>query len=109
MSNSDAVLLRHIIMAIEQVERYTRGMSESEFLSRSMVQDATVRQIEIISAAASNISLEFQNAHPKLAWSKMIGLHKKIVPEIFSINPASLWNTVQDDLPLHKQAIKKIV
>ncbi|HLA87472.1 MAG TPA: HepT-like ribonuclease domain-containing protein, partial [Anaerolineales bacterium] len=74
MSNSDAVLLRHIIMAIEQVERYTRGMSESEFLSRSMVQDATVRQIEIISTAASNISLEFQNAHPKLAWSKMIGL-----------------------------------
>ncbi|MDO8755160.1 MAG: DUF86 domain-containing protein [Anaerolineales bacterium] len=109
MSNTDAALLRYIIDAIEQVERYTRGMSESEFLSRSMVQDATVRQIEIISAAACSISPGFQNAHPKLAWSKMIGLHRKIVPEIFSIDPANLWNTVQDDLPPHKQAIKKII
>lgn len=109
MGNSDAVLLRHIINAIEQVERYTRGMSESEFLSRAMVQDATVRQIEIISQAASNISLEFQNAHPKLPWSKMVSIRKKIVPDNFSVNPANIWNTIQDDLPLHKQAIKKIV
>ncbi len=109
MSNSDAVLVRHIISAIEQVEHYTRGMSESEFISRGMVQDAAVRQIEIISAAASNISLEFQNRHPKLEWSKMIGLRKKIVPEIFSVNPATIWNTIQDDLPPHKQALKKIL
>lgn len=107
MNNTDAALLRHIINAIEQVERYTRGMSESEFFSRIMVQDATVRQIEIISEAASSISLEFQNAHPKLPWSKMIGIRKKIVPENFSVDPANIWNTIQDDLPLYKHAVKK--
>lgn len=109
MNNSDAVLLQRIIDAIEQVESYTRGMSEREFRSRCMVQDATIRQIEIISAAAANLSLEFQAAHSKLPWSKIIGLCKKIVPENFSVNPANIWNIIQDDLPLHKQALKKIV
>ena len=56
MSNNDTVLLNHIINAMEQIERYTRGMSESEFLSRAMVQDAVVRQIELIGEAASCIS-----------------------------------------------------
>lgn len=109
MSNSDAVLLHRMIEAIEQVESYTRGMSEGEFCSRCMVQDAAIRQIEIISAAAANLSLEFQAAHSKLPWSKIMGIRKKIVPENFSVNPANIWNIIQDDLPLHKQALKKIV
>ncbi len=106
---NDALLLRYIFNAIEQVEHYTRGMSESEFLSRTMVQDAVVRQIEVISEAASHISTEFQGAHPKLPWSKMIGIRKKVIPEDFSVSPANIWNTIQDDLPLHKQAIKKFL
>jgi uncharacterized protein with HEPN domain len=32
---------------------------------------------------------------------------QKIIPENFTVNLASVWNTVQDDLPLHKHAIKK--
>lgn len=109
MEKDDIHLLRYIFDAIEQVERYTRGMSESEFLSRIMVQDAVVRQIVVISDAARNISVEFQETHPKLPWSKMIGVGKKIVPEDFSVNPSSIWNIVQDELPLHKQAIKKLL
>jgi len=109
ISGSDSLLIRHILDAIEQVERYTRGMSESEFLSRSMVQDAVVRQIEVIGEAATSLSVEFQGEHPKVPWSKMISIRKKIIPEDFNVNLASIWNTVQDDLPLHRQAIKKLL
>jgi uncharacterized protein with HEPN domain len=109
MPNDDVVLLRHIFDAIEQVERYTRGMSENEFLSRTMVQDAVVRQIEVIGEAANCISPEYQGEHPKLSWSKMAGIRKKIIPESFSVRLDSVWNIVQDDLPLHKQAIKKLL
>ena len=108
MSN-DTVYLNHIFAAMEQIDRYTRGMSESEFLSRAMVQDAVVRQLELIVEAAGCISAEFQNEHPKLQWSSMTGIRKKIIPESFNINLVNVWNTVQDDLPLHKQAIKKLL
>ena len=39
----------------------------------------------------------------------MTGIRKKIIPESFNINLVNVWNTVQDDLPLHKQAIKKLL
>ena len=108
MSN-DTVYLNHIFAAMEQIDRYTRGMSESEFLSRAMVQDAVVRQIELIGEAASSISVEFQNEHPKLQWDSMTSIRKKIIPESFNINLVNVWNTIQDDLPIHKQAIKKLL
>ncbi len=107
MINNDVACLHHIFAAMDQIDRYIRGMSESEFLSRSMVQDAVVRQIELIGEAASCISTEYQNEHPTVPWLKIIGISKNITPEKFMVNLASVWNIIQDDLPLHKHAIKK--
>jgi len=95
--------------AIEQLERYTRGMSESEFSSRPMVQDAVARQVEIVGEAARNVSAEFQGLHPKLPWLRTIDIHNKIVGEDFKLNIELVWNIIQDDLPLLKQTIRKLL
>lgn len=105
----DNVHLRRMLDAIEQLERYTRGMSESEFSSRPMVQDAVARQVDIVSEAARQVSIEFQDMHPKLPWAKTIGIHNRIVGEDFKLNLAVVWNTVQDDLPLLKHTIRKLL
>jgi len=109
MKRDDTVYLRHILDAIESIEDYTRGMSENEFLSNSMAHDAVVRQIEIIGEAARNISSEFQTKHSKLPWGKMTGIRNKIIHEYFNINYAIVWDTVNDDLPLLKKSIKKLL
>ena len=109
MNKDDSVLLIHIVEAIDQIDRYTRGMSESEFFSRSMVQDAVMRQIQVIGEAATCISVEFQGEHPKLQLSNIIDVCKRTIPENSTANLAGVWNAVQDDLPLHKQAIKKLL
>lgn len=109
MNNDDAVHLRYMLDAIEQLERYTRGMSESEFFSRPMVQDAVARQIEIVGEAAGNVSIEFQGLHPKLPWLKTIDIHSKIVRQDFKLNIAMVWDIIQDDLPLIKQTIRKLL
>jgi uncharacterized protein with HEPN domain len=109
MKKDDTVYLLHILDAIGSIEEYTKGMSENEFLSNSMAHDAVVRQIEIIGEAARNVSDEFQEKHSKLPWGKMTGIRNKIIHEYFNVNYAIVWDTVKDDLPLLKKAIKKIL
>ena len=108
-TSDDIMHLNHIVAAMEQIDRYTRGMSESEFLSRTMVQDAVIHQIELIGEAASSVSVEFKNEHPKLQWAGMTDIRKKIIPESFNIDFVKVWNAVQDDIPLRKQAIRKLL
>src|SRR5574341_625690 len=109
MNKDDAVHLRHMLDAIEQLERYTRGMSENEFISRPMVQDAVARQIEIVGKAAKKVSVEFQALYPKLPWAETISIHSKMVGEDYKLNLALVWDTIQDDLPLLKQTIRKLL
>lgn len=109
MDKNDALCLRHIFDAIEQLERYTRGMSESEFASRVMVQDAAARQVGIVSEAAKNISAEFQSLHPKIPWETITRIHSKIIGENYKLNLSMAWNVIQDDLPLLKHTIRKLM
>ena len=47
--------LAHILQAIERIGTYTEDMNEVGFLENKMVQDAVIRNIEIIGEAAHNI------------------------------------------------------
>jgi len=48
MRKNDSIYLRHILDSIERIEEYTGGMEKEDFSSSSLVQDGTIRQIEII-------------------------------------------------------------
>jgi len=109
VDKNDALNLRHIVDAIEHLERYTRGMSQSEFSSRLMVQDAAARQVGIVSEAAKNVSTEFQDLHPKIPWGTIIRIHRKIIGDDYKLNIPVAWNVIQDDLPLLKHTIRKLM
>ena len=47
--------LTHILNAIQRIDRYTADMNEAGFLANELVQDAVIRNIEIIGEAANNI------------------------------------------------------
>ena len=54
--------LGHILEAIERIERYTEDMNEAAFLNNQLVQDAVIRNFEIIGEASNNI----ENTIPSL-------------------------------------------
>ena len=56
MKKNDSVYLRHILNSIGRIEEYTEGMKKEDFLSSNLVQDGTIRQIEIVGEATKSIS-----------------------------------------------------
>jgi uncharacterized protein with HEPN domain len=61
--------LGHVIEAIDRIDEYTKGLDQPAFLSNRLVQDAVVRNFEIIGEAARNIQTRhpaFAAAHPEL-------------------------------------------
>jgi uncharacterized protein with HEPN domain len=61
--------LAHIVEAIERIERYTQGMAQSAYMQNTLVQDAVIRNLEIIGEARHNIETHcaaFAAAHPEL-------------------------------------------
>ena len=107
--NRDAIYLGDILDAIRRIESYTAGVKKKEFIEHFMMQDAVMRQIEIIGEASNSVSEEFQEQHSELPWFQMRGIRNKIVHEYRGINLQVIWDTVKNDLPMLKKQVQGIL
>jgi uncharacterized protein with HEPN domain len=58
--------LHHILEAIERIAQYTEDMDEPAFLNSPLVQDAVIRNVEIIGEASNNIEKRYPEFALKL-------------------------------------------
>ena len=76
-------------------------MTEVSFLSNELVQDAVVRNFEIIGEAARNIEryhAAFSVAHATVPWNDLYTMRNRIAHGYFSIDWGIVWKTIERDL-----------
>lgn len=94
--------LGHISQAIERIARYTDELDEVGFLQNEMVQDAVIRNLEIIGEASRNIERhfpEFASAHPELPLAFAYQMRNAISHGYFKVDLEIVWKTIQRNLP----------
>jgi len=103
------VYLRHMVDAIELIESYVGNKSYEEFRGDRMLQDAVIREMEILGEAAKNLSKEFKERHPDVPWRSIAGMKDKLIHQYFGVDLEAVWNTVIKDLPVLKENLMKIL
>ena len=94
--------LAHITEAIKRIDRYTADMDEVTFLNNELVQDAVIRNLEIIGEASNNIEKhypDFATSHPELPLSFAYQMRNAIAHGYFRVDFEIVWKTVHRDLP----------
>jgi uncharacterized protein with HEPN domain len=95
----ERVYLNHMIDAIRAVERDIDGVTEAEFRSNEMLQDAVIRQIQILGEACKRLSADLKGAHADVPWRDIAGMRDKLVHDYFGVDVETVWLTARDDLP----------
>jgi uncharacterized protein with HEPN domain len=106
---TDEVYLKDIIVSIEAIEEYLSDISEADFITNQMLQDAVVRRFEIIGEAANHISPKFQDKYPAIEWRLMSDMRNKLIHEYFGVNISTLYETAKISLPELKAKILPIL
>lgn len=101
------ILARHILDAISKIEAYTTDVDKNSFAKNFLIQDAVIRNIEIIGEAAGKLSTDFKDRFSEIAWRKIIGMRNKLIHNYFSVDIETVWNVVELELPALKEALVK--
>ena len=102
--------LSHILRAIERIERYTADMDEVGFLGSELVQDAVIRNIEIIGEASNNIQRvapEFAAQHDDIPWLVMYTMRNRVAHGYDKVDLEIVWKTIHGDLPGLYQQVQR--
>ena len=101
--------LQHMLQAIQRIEEYIEERTEDYFLNTPLLQDAVVRNIEILGEASNNLLKrfpEFTSAHSEVPWEAIYYMRNRIIHGYVSIDFQLVWGLISKDLPaLQKQLI----
>lgn len=100
--------LGHILKAMERIERYTAGLDEAGFLCNELVQDAVIRNIEIIGEASNNIQRvapDFAAVHHDIPWLVMYAMRNRVSHGYDKVDFEIVWKTIQSELPALRQKL----
>ena len=74
MKKDNLVFLKHTLDAINLIEEYLKDKKFQEFTNNHMLQDAVIREIEIIGEATKNLAEDFKNKYPEIPWRQIAGM-----------------------------------
>lgn len=95
----DDIYVKHILDAIRSIEQYTNNLDYKSFTENKMVQDAVIRELEIIGEAVKNLSENFKLKHPETPWQIIADTRNKLIHEYFGVDMEIVWQTIKEDLP----------
>lgn len=74
-----------------------------------MVQDAVIRNLEVIGEAVRNLSPEFRRRHPEVPWRSITALRNVLIHEYFGVEVEIVWRVLKRRLPSLKRYVEMLL
>lgn len=108
MTKDTRVHLAQMLERIHRIERYTAD-GHRAFLDDEMIQDAVVRNLEVIGEAAKRVPDELRAQRPEIPWKSIAGLRDVLIHQYEGVSLPEVWRVVEDDLPGLRREIESMI
>ncbi len=91
---NDRPYLADILQALQRVEEIGRHGREA-FLADWLLQDAAIRNFEIVGEAVKRVSKELQAEHPEIPWADLAGFRDVLIHQYFRVDLEIVWALIE--------------
>ena len=98
-----------MVEAIDAIDRFTKDMDQTAFVNDEKTIFAVRAAFITLGEAAGSIPQAFRNTHPGVPWREVRHFRNFMIHVYDRIDPNPLWETLQNDLPALRDAIRAIL
>ncbi|MEK6937452.1 MAG: DUF86 domain-containing protein [Nanoarchaeota archaeon] len=109
MKRESDAYLNDILEAIRRIKSYTAELNIKDFAEGTLQADATLRNLEIIGEAVSQLPEEFKEKYPEIPWRDIKDFRNVVAHHYFSLNYKRIWDIIQNELNSLKEQIQTIL
>jgi uncharacterized protein with HEPN domain len=104
----DRPYLADILQALERVEEIGRRGREA-FLAEWLLQDAAIRNFEIVGEAAKRVSPALQGAYPEIPWADLAGFRDVLIHQYFRVDLEIVWALIEKRVAALRGDVARLV
>ena len=104
----DQLYLLHIRECLDRVARYASRGRET-FFADTMIQDAILRNLQILAESTTRLSGPLKGDHPEIDWRSIASFRNVMVHDYLGVDPHQIWDIVERDLPPLPRSIEAIL
>ena len=109
IKRSYLLYLEDILDAMSKIMIYSEGIGYDDFVENTMLNEAVIRNLEIIGEASKNMPQNLRKQYPDISWKSMIGLRNIMIHEYFGVDLTIVWQIVTKNIPETKPMIEEMV
>jgi uncharacterized protein with HEPN domain len=101
--------LEDSLHSIHLIQQFAAGMDLEAYRRDEKTQAAAERKMLIISEAAIRLKDDAEALCPGVPWRDIRGSGNWLRHRYDSVDVETIWNTIQDDLPILRAAIERVL
>lgn len=83
----------------QKILTYTEGLDKDQFCADGLTYDATLRNLELIGEAATNVPETIRASTTDIPWRKVIATRNRLIHAYLGIDDDIVWSIIQDEIP----------
>jgi len=103
MIKNDTVYIEHMLECLNRIDDYVND--KEQFYSTKIVQDAVVRNLQVMSGSSQRLSDKAKEDYPEVPWRQISGFRNILVHDYLGIDLDVIWSVLEQELPNLKKAL----
>jgi uncharacterized protein with HEPN domain len=94
----DRLYLHHMLERCYRITRFI-GPGRETFMNSDQLQDAVIRNLEVIGEAAKRVSPEARGPLASLDWKAICGMRYVLIHDYIGVDLDEVWNVASSRIP----------
>ncbi len=90
--------VRDIYERIKRIKTFVQD-GQTAFFQSLLIQDAVMRNFEVIGEAANHLPSDFCQQYPQVPWAEIISFRNLLIHGYDQVSLYRVWEIIEDDLP----------
>lgn len=106
MEKDPSIYVEHMLQCIERIQAYVED--KDQFYSSTLIQDAVVRNLQVLSESSQRLPEPIKSPHPEIPWRSISGFRNILVHDYLGLDLDAIWSVINQDLPVLEKVLQQI-